>query len=65
MHLRNQVALMGEWLDGSFFIVVGVAGLLLIVLGLKREDLVRPIFLLAGVALAAVGFGVQFMGWSV
>ena len=65
MHLRNQVALVSDWLQGSFFIAIGVAGLLLIVLGLKREDVVRPIFLLAGIALAAFGFGVQFLGWSV
>ena len=65
MHLRNQFALVTEWLTSSFFIVVGVTGILLILLGLKRDDIVRPIFLAAGIGLSALGFGVQFLGWSI
>lgn len=65
MHLRNQVALVSDWLQGSFFVAIGVAGLLLIVLGLKRDDIVKPIFLVAGIGLAALGFGVQFFGWEI
>lgn len=64
MHLRAKISLMTEWLHGSFFIMVGVAGVLLIVLGLKRDDIVRPIFLVAGTGLTALGFGVQFLGWT-
>lgn len=64
MHLRDATHLMGEWLQGSFFLVVGVAGVLLILLGLRREDAARPVFLLAGLGLVGLGFGVHFLGWS-
>jgi small-conductance mechanosensitive channel len=65
MHLRNQIALVGEFLAASFYVVIGVTGVLLVVLGLKRDDIVKPIFLVAGIALAAIGFGVQFLGWRI
>ena len=61
--LRTPWSLVNDWLQGSLYLVVGVAGVVLIVLGLKRDDIVRPIFLIAGVALAALGFGAQFLGW--
>ena len=64
MHLRNPVDLVSTWLDASLLLVIGGTGVILIVLGLKRDDLIRPIFLLAGIALMAVGFGGQFLGWS-
>ncbi len=64
MHLRNPVDLVSTWLDASLLLVIGGAGVILIILGLKRDDLIRPIFLLAGIALMAVGFGGQLLGWS-
>ena len=62
MHLFDQMALMDDWLRGSLLVAVGVMGLILIVLGWNRDDIVKPIFLLAGAALAVFGFGVQFFG---
>ena len=47
------------WLVG-----IGAAGVILIVLGLKRDDIVGKILLLAGAALAVLGFGAQFFGWN-
>ena len=64
MHLRSPVDLMVTWLDASLLLVIGGTGVILIILGLKRDDVVRPIFLVAGIALMAVGFGGQFLGWS-
>ncbi len=61
----DQVAQVMGWLESSFFLVTGAGGVVLVLLGLKRDDVVRPIFLLAGVLLAAAGFGVHFLGWRI
>ena len=34
------------------------------VLGLRRDDIIGKIFMLAGAALAVLGFGAQFFGWN-
>lgn len=64
MRLRSRLFSVDEWLHDSLFIAIGVAGVILVLLGLKRDDIVRPIFLVAGLGLAAFGFGVQLLGWS-
>ena len=64
MHLRDKLYLMEEWLDGSFFIMVGAFGVIFVLAGFKRDDLLQPVFILAGLAIAAVGFGVQFFGFA-
>jgi len=63
MYLRNPVDLLEKWLDSSLFLTIGIAGVVLISLGFKREDIVRPIFIVAGLVLMAIGFGGQFLGW--
>ena len=65
MHLRDPVDLVTGWLQDSLFLVLGATGLLLIFLGLRRDDVMRPIFLVAGIGLTVVGFGVQFFGLQV
>ena len=51
-----------EFLDAFWQGAVGGAGVILIILGLGRDDVMRPIFLVAGIALAVGGFGGQFFG---
>jgi multisubunit Na+/H+ antiporter MnhB subunit len=41
---------------------VGGAGVILIILGLRRDDAIRPIFLVVGIVLAIFGLGGQFFG---
>ncbi|MCK5483636.1 MAG: hypothetical protein KAJ13_08020 [Gemmatimonadetes bacterium] len=53
-----------DWMEASWFLAIGGAGVILIVLGLKRDDIIGPIFLVAGIALAVLGFGAQFFGWN-
>ena len=62
MHLRNADSLVGEWMDASWQLALGGAGMLLIVLGLQRDDIIGPIFLVAGIALVVLGFGGQLFG---
>jgi len=62
MHLRNADSLVGEWMDASWQLALGGAGVLLIVLGLQRDDIIGPIFLVAGIALVVLGFGGQLFG---
>ena len=62
MHLRNADSLVGEWMDASWQLALGGAGVLLIVLGLQRDDIIGPIFLVAGNALVVLGFGGQLFG---
>ena len=62
MHLREPNSLVGEWMDASWQLAIGVAGVILIILGLKRDDIIRPVFLIAGLALVVLGFGGQFFG---
>ncbi|MDP2470491.1 MAG: hypothetical protein Q8W45_08805 [Candidatus Palauibacterales bacterium] len=52
------------WMDGSLLVAIAVAGVILILLGLKRDDVIRPIFLLVGLALVVFAFGGQFLGWK-
>ena len=44
---------------------LGGAGVILIILGLRRDDVMRPIFLVVGIALAIFGLGGQFFGLRV
>ena len=64
MHLRNANSLVGNWMEASWLIGIGAAGVILIILGLRRDDIVGTIFLVAGLALAVLGFGAQFFGWN-
>jgi hypothetical protein len=57
-------ALVAEWMETGWLLGIGVGGVILIVLGLNRDDIIGWIFLAAGVALAALGFGAQFLGWN-
>ena len=57
-------AIVGNWMEASWLLGIGVAGVILVVLGLRRDDIVGTIFLLVGLALAVLGFGAQFFGWN-
>lgn len=63
MSLYDFTALMDDFLDAFLYLMVGATGVILVVLGLRRDDIVRPIFLIAGIGLAALGFGIHFLGW--
>jgi hypothetical protein len=65
VHLFDWTALLDDFFDASLFLAIGATGVLLVVLGLRREDAARPVFLVAGIGLAFFGFGVHFLGWSV
>jgi len=58
-------AIVGDWMEASWLLGIGAAGVILVVLGLRRDDIVGPIFLVVGIALAAIGFGSQFLGWEI
>lgn len=64
MDLRDPQSLVTEWMESGWMIGIGAAGLILILLGFKRDDVIRPIFIGTGIALAALGFGAQFAGWN-
>ena len=64
MHLRDGNALVGEWMEVLWLVGLGAAGVVLIVLGLRRDDSIGKVFLLAGAALSVLGFGAQFFGWN-
>ena len=64
MHLRDGNALVGNWMEASWLLGIGAAGVILVVLGLRRDDIVGTIFLVVGLALAVLGFGAQFFGWN-
>ena len=49
-------------MDASWQLAIGGAGVILIVLGFKRDDIIGPIFLIAGIALVVLGFGGQLFG---
>ena len=51
-----------EFMDAFWQGAVGGAGVILIILGLRRDDAIRPIFLVVGIALAIFGLGGQFFG---
>ena len=57
-------AIVGNWMEASWLLGIGVAGVILVVLGLRRDDIVGTIFLLVGLVLAVLGFGAQFFGWN-
>jgi hypothetical protein len=57
-------AIVGNWMEASWLLGIGVAGVILVVLGLRRDDIVGTIFLVAGLALTVLGFGAQFLGWN-
>ena len=57
-------ALVGNWMEASWLLGIGAAGVILIVLGLRRDDIVGTLFLVVGLALAVLGFGAQFFGWN-
>lgn len=61
MDLNTIVA---DWIDSLWLLGIGVSGVILVVLGLRRDDTIGWIFLAAGIALAALGFGAQFFGWG-
>ena len=58
-------AIVGNWMEASWLLGIGAAGVILVVLGLRRDDIVGPIFLVVGIALAAIGFGSHFLGWEI
>jgi len=64
MQGRTPGSMVDYWMESSWFIGIGAAGVILIVLGLRRDDIVGHIFLVAGLALAVLGFGAQFFGWN-
>lgn len=64
MGSRDQVSLVTGWMESSWLLGIGATGVILILLGLKRDDAVRPVFLAVGIALAAIGFGAHFLGWN-
>ena len=55
---------LGEWMEVLWLVGIGAGGVILIGLGLRRDDIIGKIFLLAGAALAVLGFGAQFFGWN-
>ena len=57
-------AIVGNWMEASWLLGIGAAGVILIVLGLRRDDIVGTLFLVVGLALAVLGFGAQFFGWN-
>ena len=57
-------AIVGNWMEASWLLGIGLAGVILVVLGLRRDDIVGTIFLLVGLVLAVLGFGAQFFGWN-
>jgi hypothetical protein len=57
-------AMVGNWMEASWLLGIGAAGVILVVLGLRRDDIVGTIFLVVGLALAVLGFGAQFFGWN-
>ncbi|MCL7960534.1 MAG: hypothetical protein M8861_10100 [marine benthic group bacterium] len=57
-------AIVGNWMEASWLLGIGAAGVILVVLGLRRDDIVGTIFLVVGLALAVLGFGAQFFGWN-
>lgn len=63
MKLKDPWWVVSQWLDASWMLGIGVAGVVLVVLGFRRDDVIRPVFLVAGVGLIAVGFGGHFFGW--
>ena len=62
MGVRAPVPLVMEWLDASWMVAVGAAGVILIVLSFRRDDAIGPIFLITGIAMAILGFGGQILG---
>jgi len=58
-------AVVGNWLEMSWLLGIGTAGLILVVLSLRRDDIVGTIFLVVGIALGAIGFGSHFLGWEI
>ena len=54
-----------EFMDAFWQGALGGAGVILIILGLRRDDVMRPIFLVVGIALAIFGLGGQFFGLRV
>ena len=64
MQARDPGSMVNDWMEASWLVGIGAAGVILIVLGLRRDDIIGKIFLLAGAALAVLGFGAQFFGWN-
>jgi CHASE2 domain-containing sensor protein len=65
MGSRDQNSLVADWMEASWLIGIGAAGVILVVLGLRRDDIVGTVFLVVGLALAAIGFGSHFLGWEI
>lgn len=61
MDLNSIVA---DWIDSLWLLGIGVAGVFVVILGLRRDDAIGWIYVAAGIALAALGFGAQFFGWD-
>ena len=57
-------AIVGNRMEASWLLGIGAAGVILVVLGLRRDDIVGTLFLGVGLALAVLGFGAQFFGWN-
>lgn len=53
-----------EWLDALQFLVLIAGGVLLLVAGWRRDDLLGRFFVVVGGAIAVAGFAAQFLGWS-
>ena len=60
----EQNAVVGNWLEMFWLLGIGAAGVILIVLSFRRDDIIGTIFLVVGLALAVLGLGAQFFGWN-
>ena len=57
-------AIVGGWIDSAWLLGIAAAGVILIVLGLRRDDTIGWIFVATGLALAALGLGARFFSWN-
>jgi hypothetical protein len=64
MGLRDAQSLVSGWMESGYLVGIGVMGVILIVLGLRRDDVIGWIFLAVGIGLAAIGLGARFLGWN-
>ena len=61
---REPNSLVAEWINSGWMIAVGGTGVILIVLGFKRDDAIGPVFIIAGIAMVVLGFGGRILGVS-
>ena len=58
----SSYAAVQEFMDAFWQGALGGACIILVILGLRRDDAIRPIFLVVGIVLAIIGLGGQFFG---